>query len=122
MIKEFMEKVCGLGRCEGCCKFLIGGSGGFECGKASPELREFIEKKEGMTARGDNCGGFNRMRLVADDEFSGFKKGDVVYRWLGPTYGCVSEVGIPVSVESGMFPFVEVATENIEEYPQEIPG
>ena len=52
----------------------------------------------------------------------GSRGGDIVYRYFGPTYGVVFSEGEAITMESGRFPFCEVARENLEEYPQEIPS
>lgn len=44
----------------------------------------------------------------------GFKKGDEVYRYDGPTYGVISFGGIACTLEDGKIPFFELPTDAIE--------
>ena len=51
--------VCGLGRGEVCCRFLLRGPEGWGCAKLT-ELREYIDDQVArgeFNARGDNCEG-----------------------------------------------------------------
>lgn len=60
--EETVNGACGLGKGEGCCRYLGLGQGGWRCLKHS-EMRAVIDRKfaEGsMTAKGDNCEGFPR--------------------------------------------------------------
>jgi len=40
-----------------------------------------------------------------------FKKGEVVYEFYGPTYGCISSTGTACSDENGIGPFFELPTD-----------
>ena len=42
-----------------------------------------------------------------------FKEGEIVYRWTGPTWGCIS-TGIPVTRAPGEYPFYEIPALLIE--------
>ena len=37
-----------------------------------------------------------------------FKKGDIVYRYNGCTYGCISPLGIAITLKEGKTPFYEI--------------
>lgn len=57
---EWLTTVCGLGKLSKCCRYLMCGSSGWECGKGTPEIREEIDRKVKageFNARGDNCDG-----------------------------------------------------------------
>lgn len=43
--------------------------------------------------------------------FQGFKKGEAVYKFTGPTYGCISPSGTACSDENGIGPFFELPTD-----------
>lgn len=53
----YVEKVCKIGQGAACCRFLVGGPKGFECGKMYPELVAQIEARTDMMAKADNCPG-----------------------------------------------------------------
>ncbi len=41
------------------------------------------------------------------------RKGDVVYRYTGCTYGCISPMGTAVSIEENKNPFFEMPNDSI---------
>jgi len=41
--------------------------------------------------------------------------GEIVYEYTGPTYGCVSPLGLAVTKEPGQIPFFEVPLAHLEE-------
>lgn len=57
-LDEHIKNVCKIGQGAECCKYLLLGSGGFECGKIS-EWKEVVDKEwdSTKTAQGDNCEG-----------------------------------------------------------------
>jgi hypothetical protein len=60
MISDHVKDVCKLGQGSACCRYLLAGPTGFECGKLRPSTRTMIdvtavEKK--WTAQSDNCEG-----------------------------------------------------------------
>ena len=44
-----------------------------------------------------------------------FKKGDIVYRYSGCTYGCISNEGIACTIKKDETPFIEIPKEELEE-------
>lgn len=42
---EWFTTVCGLGKLSKCCRYLMCGSSGWECGKETPEIREEIDRR-----------------------------------------------------------------------------
>jgi len=44
-----------------------------------------------------------------------FEKGDVVYRYTGCTYGCISEGGVAVTRSPDQNPFFQVPMDALEE-------
>lgn len=64
---DYARKVCKLGKGAETCRYLIVGSGGFECGKDSG-FQEKIDKnfEQGiMVATGDNCTGITNVTGAA---------------------------------------------------------
>jgi hypothetical protein len=57
-LDEHVKNVCKIGQGAECCKYLLLGSGGFECAKIS-EWKEVVDKawNSTKTAQGDNCEG-----------------------------------------------------------------
>jgi len=53
----------------------------------------------------DECGWLNK----------DMKKGDIVYRYYGCTYGCIGPKGIAVSIKEGTTPFFEIPLDSIGE-------
>lgn len=59
MDDSYVNDVCKIGQGSDCCRYLMMGSGGFECAKASAMMRNAIDARASrMTAKGDNCSGF----------------------------------------------------------------
>jgi hypothetical protein len=57
--KKHIEEVCRRGQGAQCCKYLVAGAGGFECGKLDATLRQTIDwASKTYTARADNCPGY----------------------------------------------------------------
>ena len=52
-----MKETCRIGQGADCCKYLACGPEGMECGKLSPGLKAAIDRRDDMTAKGDNCPG-----------------------------------------------------------------
>lgn len=44
-----------------------------------------------------------------------FEKGDVVYRYVGYTYGCISEDGVAVTRLPDQHPFLQLPMDALEE-------
>jgi hypothetical protein len=57
MDMERIKQVCKIGQGAACCKYLACGANGMECAKLSPVLMAAIDRREDMTAKGDNCPG-----------------------------------------------------------------
>lgn len=58
--RQKLVDVCKFGQGAECCAYIVGGLGGFECGKLDPLLRLQIDIRQElgtMVARGDNCPG-----------------------------------------------------------------
>ena len=55
--KDTYIKVCKIGQRAACCKYLVGGVAGLECGKPDLSLRRQIDARTDMSAKGDNCPG-----------------------------------------------------------------
>ena len=54
---ETLKNVCKIGQGANCCRYILCGQNGFECGKLT-KLKESIDKRVNiMTAKGDNCKG-----------------------------------------------------------------
>jgi predicted AAA+ superfamily ATPase len=56
---ERLQNICRIGQGHACCRYLLAGSKGFECGKHSV-FKSLLDKRvanEEMVARGDNCEG-----------------------------------------------------------------
>lgn len=59
LTKEYVNDVCKIGQREQCCRYLLFGADGFECGKMGP-LKEVIDSKVMyMSAQANNCEGVN---------------------------------------------------------------
>jgi len=56
-----------------------------------------------------------KYRLKRDGEFGDLKAGEIVYSFVGPTYGCIDyNNGRAMSRVQGKNPFYEVAHDNLE--------
>lgn len=70
--KDYVDNTCKIGQGHNCCRYLLMGTGGFECGKLSDEPvrsmagdsalshKELMDKrveKKTCVASGDNCDG-----------------------------------------------------------------
>ena len=124
---EQVNGKCGLGKGEGCCRYLTVGKD-FLCAKSSPDMRETLDKRfeQGMNAKGDNCSGPDRLRFIRDTDggFMGsdsFKAGDIVYAFHGYDYGCLGPNEIGVMLESGKYPFIGVPSDSVEKVPFDDP-
>lgn len=54
---ETLKNVCKIGQGANCCRYILCGQNGFECGKLT-KLKESIDKRVNiMAAKGDNCKG-----------------------------------------------------------------
>ena len=59
MTNKQVEEVCKIGQGNDCCRYLLAGSEGFECGKLT-ELKSVLDKRvteNTIIAQGDNCEG-----------------------------------------------------------------
>ena len=56
MVSDFIKQTCKIGQGADCCKYLVCGQNGFECEKLGT-LRAWIDSRDDMTAKGDNCEG-----------------------------------------------------------------
>lgn len=57
--KDTLNQVCLIGQGEMCCRYIMLGAAGFECGKHS-EFKTQLDKRvetNTITAKGDNCAG-----------------------------------------------------------------
>ena len=55
----WLKRVCRIGQGYDCCRYLLGGAKGFECGKHT-EFKALLDEKVAkgeMVACSDNCGG-----------------------------------------------------------------
>lgn len=52
-----VKEVCKIGQEARCCKYLLGGAKGFECGKVIPAAKLYLDQRTDMVAKGDNCDG-----------------------------------------------------------------
>lgn len=58
MIPKHILNVCKIGQGKECCRYLVAGSKGLECGKLDATLRRVIDQRvHNMTAQADNCEG-----------------------------------------------------------------
>jgi hypothetical protein len=60
--KKWLIDICGIGKGEKCCRYLMCGSEGWECGKKNPQFKVLIDSRvenETFVARGNNCDGPN---------------------------------------------------------------
>ena len=65
--KEWLVKVCKFGFGKSCCRYLMCGSNGWECGKENEVMKHIIDEnvKSGLfNAIGDNCEGFSALIKV----------------------------------------------------------
>lgn len=54
---DHVKNVCKIGQGSLCCRYLVMGTEGFECGRMSG-MEEVIDNRiHSMTAKGNNCGG-----------------------------------------------------------------
>lgn len=57
--REHYTDVCKIGQGRECCRYVVGGPGGLECGKLTPSLKAAIDQRaESMVAQSDNCPGW----------------------------------------------------------------
>lgn len=60
-------------------------------------------------------------RDIAESETSadrGFVEGDTLYRYDDPTYGCITDTGMAVSMKRGETPFFEVPADAVRYAPK----
>jgi len=50
-----VKDICRIGQGEECCRYLVCGSDGFECGKLNHSIKAAIDKRNDMVAKADNC-------------------------------------------------------------------
>jgi hypothetical protein len=65
--KEWLKVICKLGSGSECCRYLMCGSNGWECGKENKEFKCMIDArvKAGLfAAKGDCCEGPNSFKKV----------------------------------------------------------
>lgn len=58
--RHMFDTVCKIGQGADCCRYLLGGADGIECGKHQPEFKRMLDARHAagtMVARGDNCEG-----------------------------------------------------------------
>ena len=55
--KEHIVNVCKIGQGKDCCRYLLCGAIGFECGKLGPLKGVLDSKAPYMSAQSDNCEG-----------------------------------------------------------------
>lgn len=62
-LSKHIKDVCKIGQGSECCKYLLMGSKGFECGKITS--KELIDRvwNSSKTAQGDNCEGKTDLNL-----------------------------------------------------------
>lgn len=63
--RDRVRNICKLGRGADCCKFLLAGQQGLECGKLDSVLGPMLAIKPGMVAKGDNCDGIDHRKAVS---------------------------------------------------------
>lgn len=57
MISPHVTDVCKIGQEANCCKYLIMGHLGFECGKLLLGIKAALDLQTDMVAKSDNCEG-----------------------------------------------------------------
>ena len=57
MDDKFVKETCKIGQGAECCRYLVCGSKGFECGKLSGLKYVISAQARTMIAQGDNCDG-----------------------------------------------------------------
>ncbi len=58
-VKTFITNTCKIGQGAECCRYLVCGTKGMECGRLQPKLAEMIDGRVSlMNAKGQNCKGF----------------------------------------------------------------
>lgn len=65
-IREFIVDVCKVGQGAACCKYLLAGTKGLECGKLT-EWKKIVDDNWKVTphvAQGDNCQGINGVLTI----------------------------------------------------------
>jgi hypothetical protein len=61
-----IQHICKIGQGAPCCKYLLCGADGFECGKTDIKMKALIDHKwahEDHVAQGDNCEGKPNIEL-----------------------------------------------------------
>jgi len=59
---EYVKQTCKIGQGKSCCRYLVMGANGFECGKLERTLRDALNKRVAsntIVAQGDNCDGLD---------------------------------------------------------------
>jgi hypothetical protein len=59
-VEKYIREICNIGQGEKCCRYLLMGSDGWECGKLNPVWKNQLddpERRKHMSAQGDNCEG-----------------------------------------------------------------
>ena len=61
--QEYLKETCKMGQGNDCCRYIIvHPEDGFVCGKEEPDIKSVLDERVdnlSMTARGDNCEGWN---------------------------------------------------------------
>ena len=63
-VKDQLKAVCKIGQGEDCCRYLLVGGNGFECGKVDQQTKSTIDLRVeigGMLSKGDNCEGIENL-------------------------------------------------------------
>ena len=63
-LTEHIKDVCKIGQGADCCKYLLAGAEGLECGKIEEGWKNLIDQKwatEEHVAQGDNCEGKDKL-------------------------------------------------------------
>lgn len=65
-LAKTIKDVCKIGQGAACCKYLLLGAKGFECGKINEEWRKVVDDNWNprKTAQGDNCEGKTQEELL----------------------------------------------------------
>lgn len=60
--REYIDSTCKIGQGADCCRYLMVGFGGFECGKDDPRAKRTIDARceaDTFKSLGDNCEGWS---------------------------------------------------------------
>lgn len=67
MITDHVKNICKIGQAKECCRYLVAGEDGFECGKMDDKMKEILDLRvsaELQTGVADNCDGISDSNVL----------------------------------------------------------